>query len=357
MRGLELSRRFYDEAVRPILERRFPRLEHAGALIGPGSEVLGYDDDVSTDHHWGPRVQLFVGDLAGTQEVVDALARELPEEFGGWPTSFGEPDEHGVQHLEPVEPGEPVTHRVELFTVPGFMRETIGFDPGAGIGVADWLTTPTHRLLSVTAGAVFADPIGELRRARDELAWYPDDVWLYAMAGRWRRLAALEHLMGRAGSTGDELGSRLIAASLVRELMLLAFLQERRYAPYPKWLGRAYAEFGREERPALEAVLAAGSWQVREQALTRAYRAVAEAHNRLALTEHVDPVPRPFHDRPFLVLDADRFADVLRAAIADPAVLAVGHDAGAIDAVTDSTHVLTRPALWQLLAALYRDSS
>ena len=91
-------------------------------------------------------------------------------------------------------------------------------------------------------------------------------------------------------------------------------------------------------------MLAAGSWQGREQALTRAYRAVAGAHNRLALTEHVDPVPRPFHDRPFLVLDADRFADVLRAAIADPAVLAVGHDAGTPASATPpgSSHIAPR---------------
>ena len=63
MQGLELSRRFYFEAVRPILERHFPNVEHAAALIGYGSEVLGHDDERSQDHEWGPRVQVFVRDF------------------------------------------------------------------------------------------------------------------------------------------------------------------------------------------------------------------------------------------------------------------------------------------------------
>ena len=59
--GLELAREFYRGAVKPILDRPFPQLPHSAALIGSGSEVLGYDDPMSTDHHWGPRVMLFLG--------------------------------------------------------------------------------------------------------------------------------------------------------------------------------------------------------------------------------------------------------------------------------------------------------
>ena len=45
MRGLELSRRFYFDAVRPVVEQNFGDIEHAAALIGHGSEVLGLDDE------------------------------------------------------------------------------------------------------------------------------------------------------------------------------------------------------------------------------------------------------------------------------------------------------------------------
>ncbi len=353
MRGLELARRFYFEAVRPALERRFPGLEHAAALIGTGSEILGYDDDTSTDHHWGPRVQLFVGEGAPAAELESVLAAELPTEFAGLPTNFGPPDEEGGSRLlVPVAEG-PVDHRAEALVLGDYLRDLIGVDPLEAFTTADWLVTPSERLLEVTAGEVFADPIGDLTRVRELLAWYPHGVWLFVMAGLWRRVAQLEHFLGRTGSRGDELGSRLIAASLVRDLMRLALVQERRYPPYWKWLGAAYASLGRPESPALAATLAASTWPEREVAIVEAYELVAGAHNALGVSEQVDPTVRAFHDRPFRVLAADRFVDALREAISGPALRATDQPAGSIDAVSDNTDVLTRPHLWRELIGLY----
>ena len=352
MRGLELSRGLYVEAVRPILERRFPGLEHAAALLGSGSEVLGFDDETSTDHHWGPRLQLFVRDLAPANQIYDALANELPVEFAGYPTNFGPPQEDGSRHLVRVE-GGPVAHRVDVETVGGFMLEQLGFDPLARLETADWLVTPSQRLLSVTAGGVFSDSVGELTAAREALAWYPHDVWLLAMAGQWRRISQLEHLMGRTGARGDELGSRVISSRLIEDVMRLGFLQERRYAPYPKWFGIAYAQLGRPEQPALEAAVAAPSWEEREAALSEAYRLAAQAHNELGVTAELDPEVRQFHGRPFVVPDSNRFVDALRAAVTNPEVRAIEHEAGAINAVSDNTDVLTRPPLWRSLRVLY----
>jgi hypothetical protein len=352
VRGLELSRRFYFEAVLPILEQRFPGLEHAAALLGSGSEVLGFDDDTSTDHHWGPRVQLFLRDLAHAGELHEALANELPVEFAGYPTNFGPPENSGSRLLVPVA-SNPVAHLVEIETVAGFMEEQLGFDPLVGVEIADWLVTPSQRLLSVTAGEVYADQLGGLTAARDAVAWYPDDVWLLVMAGHWRRISQLEHFMGRTGLRGDELGSRLITADLVDDLMRLAFLQERRWAPYPKWFGSAYSLLGRREETALAAALRADSWTEREEALSDAYRLVATAHNELGVTEPLDPNVRQFYGRPFQVPDSNRFVDALRSAISDPDVRAIEHEAGAIDAVSDNTDVLTRPPLWRSLMALY----
>jgi Domain of unknown function (DUF4037) len=354
--GLELARGLYFEAVRPILERRFPGLVHAAALLGSGSEVLGFDDETSTDHHWGPRVQLFLRDLEPAEDIHDALANELPVQFGGFPTNFTPPSEEGTMLLEAVERG-PVNHRVEVETVPGFMVDVLGFDPLDGVELADWLVTPSQRLLSVTAGEVFADPIGHLTDARKALAWYPHDLWLLVMAGQWRRISQLEHFMGRTGLRGDELGSRIITARLVEDVMRLGFLQERRYAPYPKWFGTAYAQLGRPEQSALEAAIAAPSWNAREGALSDAYGHIARAHNELGVTEPLDPEVRPFWGRPFLVPDSDRFVNALRAAITDPEVRAIEHEAGSINAVSDNTDVLTRPTLWRSLGSLYEGSA
>jgi hypothetical protein len=62
---------------------------------------------------------------------------------------------------------------------------------------------------------------------------------------------------------------------------------------------------------------------------------------------------RPFWGRPFLVPDSDRFVNALRSSITDPELRAIEHEAGAINAVSDNTDVLTRPALWSSLRSLY----
>lgn len=47
---LRLNQRYYESIVRPIIADAFPRLFYAAALIGYGSDVLGYDTERSTDH-------------------------------------------------------------------------------------------------------------------------------------------------------------------------------------------------------------------------------------------------------------------------------------------------------------------
>jgi hypothetical protein len=89
--GIRLAGDFYVEVVRPLIDAEFPGLPYAAALIGAGSEVLGFDTERSTDHDWGPRLLVFLDDeeaerLGGT--IDEMLGRRLPEEFGGYPVAF-----------------------------------------------------------------------------------------------------------------------------------------------------------------------------------------------------------------------------------------------------------------------------
>ena len=84
--GMELSRRFFHEAVEPILTEHFPDLRYAAGLIDTGSEVLGFDTEMSSDHHWGPRVLMFLqpADLAQHKQAIsETLANNLPYEVFG----------------------------------------------------------------------------------------------------------------------------------------------------------------------------------------------------------------------------------------------------------------------------------
>ncbi|WP_220131336.1 DUF4037 domain-containing protein [Streptomyces sp. PT12] len=298
--GRDLAGEFYAREVRPLLGD----VPHAAALLGDGSEVLGFDDGVSPDHDFGPRVQVLVGS-PGDADAARAALGALPEAFEGFRVRFAGGD-----------------HAVEVATAPAFFTARLGVDPAAGMGLADWLLTPTQRLATMVEGPVFHDPAGELARRRAALRWYPADVWRYVLAAAWLRVSQEEAFIGRAGSRGDELGSAVVAARVARDLVRLAFLVERRWAPYGKWLGTAFARLPLAPRvgPHLDAALRAGAWREREAAVCRAASELAAATNRLGLAEELDPGPRRFHARDIRVLAGERFTEALVARITDPGV-------------------------------------
>jgi len=203
---------------------------------------------------------------------------------------------------------------------------------------------PGQRLAEVTGGAVFADGLGELAGIRQQLRWYPDQLWWFLLACQWERIAEEEAFPGRCAEVGDDLGCRVVATRIVRDLMRLALLMERRYAPYGKWLGTAFAALRAADHlgPALRGAVEVSTWFEREAWLGEAYRQLAAGHNALGLTDPLDESIRTYFDRPFRVIGAGRFAAALRARITDAEIVSLPAG-GAIDQLVDSTAVLTDP--------------
>jgi Domain of unknown function (DUF4037) len=332
--GLRLAGEFYAEVVRPLLDEACPGLDHAAALLGPGSEVLGFDSPRSTDHDWGPRLAILTTGAEPDEPAALAglLERRLPESFRGYPVFFP----------ASRDPAGGPRHWVEIKALQPFLKQLLGFDVSSQpAGVADWLATPTQRLAEVTGGAVYHDGPGELTLARARLAWYPDQVWRYVLACQWQRIAQEEAFPGRCAEAGDELGAAVVAGRLARDLMRLCLLMSRRYPPYSKWLGSAFAALPEAAAigPALAGALAATDAGARERGLGRACELAAARHNELGLTDPVDPRTRPYYDRPFRVLDAGRLTAALLATVTEPE-LRRRLPVGAIDQFADSTDAL-----------------
>jgi len=324
--GLQLNEMFYQQAVRPILATHFPVVVHSAALIGYGSDVLGFDTPISMDHNWGPRLQLFLSQADHEKykaEIHACLRQKLPPTFQGFSVNFSEPDlsDGGVQCMQAIESG-PVNHLVEIFTVRSFFERSLGIDPDQEVQLLDWLTFSEQALLEVTAGQVYFDGLGELKPVRAKFAYYPTDIWLYRLASQWGRISQEEAFMGRCGDLGDELGSRIVAARLVRDLMKLGFLLEKQYAPYSKWLGTAFARLncGPELTPLFNCVLEGSTWTERQKHLSEAYVILAEMQNNLGITHFVDPKISDYYERPYRVLFAGRFAEATKNALTDEKV-------------------------------------
>lgn len=359
--GLDLAGGFYRDAVRPILEREFADLVHSAALVGQGSEVLGFDDARSRDHDWGPRCQLFLAEAdceRWADAVRAALRRALPTEYRGYPVHFSSPDprDNATRKMQAGVAGE-VDSRVDVFSWELFLRTSLGARRAANPDLLDWLTFPEQQLLEVTSGEVFHDGLGTLRADRERFAYFPRDVWLHRMAAGWQRLGQEEPFVGRCAEAGDDLGSRLIAARLVRDVMRFAFLIERRYAPYSKWLGTAFRRLDCAPRlsPGLDAAVAAADFKTREDALCTAFEELARMHNALQVTAEIEPIVHGYFARPYRVLGSERFDAALRAQIGDARLRELNSLQGAVDQVVDSSSLVGSPISTGRMRAIYGD--
>jgi hypothetical protein len=332
--GLQLAAELYHHHVRQLVETVVAGPDHAALLAGPGSEVLGLDTVTSQDHDWGPRLQVLVPPES-VEEVDAVLAQRLPQTVHGFPVRFGTTYDATVRH------------RVQVTTLTAWSVERLGLDATddqVPLTTEQWLSMPWQCLVETVGGDVFHDGPGHLTATRARLAWYPDDLARWVLACQWHRIGQEQAFVGRTASVGDDLGSAVVAARLVRDAMHLRLLYERTWPTYTKWLGTTVAGVDRAcelTEPALRAILASGHEQ-RERALGEVMAALARRHNVSGLTTPLDPGLQRFFDRPYLVIGAERFTEALLATVQDRD-LAARPLTGAVSQWVDSTDVLTRP--------------
>jgi hypothetical protein len=326
--GIGLARGYYRDAVAPLLRARWPRLPHAAARLGSGSDVLGLDDETSRDHDWGLRLTLLV-EADRVDDVSSYLEECLPDVYAGLPTRF-------ATTWDPK-----VRQRAEVATAEEFIASRLGLDAATPMTSLDWLCLTGQALLEVTAGQVFTDDLGTLTRLRQNLAWYPDDVWCYVAAADWIRLGQDLPLLGRAGHRGDDLGSRIIGGRIVGTAMHLAFLLCRRWRPYPKWAGTMFNRLpvAGDLRPDLTAALAAESWTRRQEALIRALAVLHQAQRAAGLPSDEGIPTEPFFDRPFASIRSS-VPDLLLSTVTDPLVRALPPGVGSVEQWVDNVGML-----------------
>ena len=229
MKGLELSRRFWEEQFLPALEREAPDLTGclASGLCGAGSDCLGFDDEVSRDHSFAAGCMVFVSDTESRETVyrLSTIYDRLPREFLGFPS----------EHRSRQGDG-----RYGVMSMESFFRPLTGTE-GAPSCWREWLAIPSHYLAAAVSGEVFFDGPGEFTRRRETiLTGMPEDV-------RLKKIAAKAALMAQSGQYnyerclrhGEPAAARLAADEFVRCSLEMVFLLNRRHMPYYKWAFRS----------------------------------------------------------------------------------------------------------------------
>ena len=218
MKGLELSRAYFEAYGRELIARFDPEGERISAgLAGYGSECAGYDDELSADHDFEPRFYFWI-DEKTEREIGFRLMRAynaLPREFMGYGRS--------LHSLYGADRGGVVTVKdfFESFTGLGRLPESAG----------EW-------------GEIFVNGSEEFKRYRETLKnGMPIDV-------RRKKLAARLAVMAQAGQynyprilkRGDNGAAALAAAEFATKGLEVLFILNKKYAPYYKWIFRAARE-------------------------------------------------------------------------------------------------------------------
>ena len=233
MKGLELSKKYYLEFGKPMLEKSFADiLPHiAVGLVGSGSECLGFDDDISTDHDFEPAFCIFLPDEdildRKTEFALERAYAKLPDEFLGF-------------HRSPISPVGGSRHGV--IRISDFFIKTTGY-PKGDLDIIDWLSIDEQSLLEATSGEVFFDGLGRFSEIRKKLSYLPDDVRLKKLAGHLLNMAQSgQYNYQRCIARKETAAAQLALFEFVKSALHVAFLLNKRYIPYYKWSFRALRE-------------------------------------------------------------------------------------------------------------------
>ncbi len=359
MKGIELVERFFFEIIEPMINARYPELRYAAAFLGAGSEVLGYDDEISQDHDWGLRLNLFVADTQISEQLDQYFRDELPGEFLGFSTHWGEADDKGVR-LMTEDPGSGINHRIEISTVQQYLDQKLNLkidriDELSQLSIAQWLSLPEQSLLEFVSGRVFKDGSGKLNQAREYLGYYPRTVWIFAMLGEWNHIAEEQVFIARSGDTGSDTGSRLIATSMVNRIIRLAIHLESRYIPYAKWKVKAFEEttLHGELSPIISKILDSRKWREREELLNQALGMVIERHIELGLVKRYDYGPVLFHTREYYITNWGPLMDKLTEQLPEE-LRDMTHKIGTVNQIISYTNIVSNKDIQNAVHTFYR---
>lgn len=230
MKGIEISKAYFEEYGRPMLEKDFsdilPYL--CVGMVGSGSDCYGFDDEISRDHDFEPGFCIFIPN----EDVVDRrkeflLERayaKLPKEFMGLKRSL----------VSPVG-----GRRNGVIRTEEFYTNKIGSADGK-LSVLDWLTISESYLFEATNGEIFFDNYGEFSEIRNRIMNMPEDIRLKKLAGNMLLMAQSgQYNYGRCLSHGETGAAQLAVIEFVNAAMKTVFLLNKKYMPYYKWSFRA----------------------------------------------------------------------------------------------------------------------
>lgn len=233
MKGIELSRAYFEEFGKPMLETEFSDILKylAVAYTGSGSEHYGYDDEISCDHDFEPGFCIFIPG----EDIIDSKTEfKLERAYAKLPNEY-----LGVkrQRISPVG-----GNRHGVMRISDYFERAVGDEKGE-LSLNSWLRIPDYALAEAVNGEIFFDNFGLLSRIRNNISSMPEDIRLKRIAGNLLLMAQSgQYNYSRCLSHGEKEAAQFCCSEFVTAAIKVLFLLKEKYMPYYKWSFRALRE-------------------------------------------------------------------------------------------------------------------
>lgn len=229
IRGLDLSQQFYEQIAKDELYDRFkafvPRM--AIGLVGEGSECYGFDDDISTDHDFGPGFCIWL-----TREDYNLVGKELEKWYDSLPDTYMGYSRNTVNGAG----------RLGVWCMDDFFKHFTGFRDASEIPDEEFaLSIADEAMSTVLNGRIFHDPNGEFsRRRKDFYEAFTDSIWQLKMAKSLINLGKYgQYNYPRSMKRGDYVTAQVVLYKYVEELLKFVHYINYVFPPYYKWLKKS----------------------------------------------------------------------------------------------------------------------
>lgn len=252
---IDVSHDFFSSVVKPILEEHFPEetAQTAFGVFGYGSEALALDDEYSRDHHWGLRIDALMPEQVFQNKrdaILQVLNQSIPNSFKG----------HSLREGHVAGAG------LAPDNLKAFLERTIGIDHPPR-SYQDWLNVPEEDVMHIINGEVWHDPSKKFTEIRNIFKqYYPEPVRLRRIAHWCRYFSGMgSYALKRAILRNNEFYAVTAFAKAIRLGVQLAFMLDKQYYPYDKWLMAFFQRLPRLYTPlepiVNEAVSLSSSWE------------------------------------------------------------------------------------------------
>jgi len=221
--GMTLSKEYYEEFGKKMIHEKFPEYEGkiAVGLIGEGSDCFGFDDEISTDHDFGPAFCMWVSD-----DTYEAIGEKLTEEYENLPSEY-----KGYKRTDTSYGAG----RRGVIRISDFYKKFLGTDVYEDI---NYSAIEDYSFAAVTNGEIFRDDEAIMSEMRAKLVTgYPDRIRMLKIAqeaAAFAQCAQYNYL--RMLSREDEVTAQIMLSDGIKHMMKLYHHINRAYPPHDKWL-------------------------------------------------------------------------------------------------------------------------